>query len=230
MLLRPILTLALIFLAVSMSFGQQSDSQSAVILDEGLWVTFYDLPSRRFRAIRSAVLTRNHESAARDLSLAANYLSVEAARSSVVFRAPLGDVVRQLRRMEEGVGNVTLEELDALFGRAHWLLAQHYLMFARAARNASNGRNTSLYLWATTHHIERAVLWSNVAITREVHTTLEGLQELASKLGDPETAPRAYRERPIVRAEKLLREIGRQIDRPVLLPKPDEIPALETGE
>jgi len=228
MLLRQILALTLIFLAVSTSFGQQSESQSAIVLDEDLWVTFYDLPSRRFRAIRTAVLTRDHESAARDLSLAANYLSVEAARSSAVFQAPLGDVVSQLRRMENDVGMVTLESLDALFGRAHWLLAQHFLEFARGARDARNNRNTSLYLWATTHHIERAILWSNIAVTREVHTTLEGLQELAGKLRDPETAARAYRERPIVRAEVLLRKIGVQIDRRVLLPKSDEIAESET--
>lgn len=230
MLLRQILALTLISLAVSTSFGQQSESQSAIVLDEDLWVTFYDLPSRRFRAIRTAVLTRDHESAARDLSLAANYLSVEAARSSAVFQAPLGDVVSQLRRMENDVGMVTLEALDALFGRAHWLLAQHFLEFARGARDARNNRNTSLYLWATTHHIERAILWSNIAVTREVHTTLEGLQELAGKLRDPETAARAYRERPIVRAEVLLRKIGVQIDRRVLLPKSDEIAESETEQ
>ena len=218
MLLRLTLILALIFLAASASYSQQNDRQSAVVLDEGLWVTFYDLPSRRFRTIRTAILTRNHEAAARDLSLAANYLSVEAARSSAVFQAPLSDVVTRLRRMEENVGSVTLEELDALFGRAHWLLAQHYLGFARDARDARNSRNMSLYLWATTHHIERAILWSNVAITREVHATLEGLRELAGELANPESAAQAYRERPIVRAENLLKKIGKQIDRRVLLP------------
>lgn len=228
MLLRPILTLTLIFLVVSTSFGQQSENQSAVVLDEGLWVTFYDFPSRRFRAIRAAVLTRNHESAARDLVLTANYLSVEAARSSAVFQAPLGDVVSELSRMEAVVGEITLDELDALFGRAHWLLAQHYLAFARDARNARDNRNTSLYLLATIHHIERAILWSNVAVTREIHATLEGLQELAGELRDPETAARAYRERPLVRAEKLLRKIGIQMDRRVLLPISDEIPESET--
>lgn len=216
---RLILVFAMIFLAVSTSFGQQSQGQSAVVLDEELWVTFYDLPSRRFRAIRSAVLTRNHESAARDLSLAANYLSVEAERSSVVFRGPLNDVVAQLRRMEADVGHITLDELDALFGRAHWLLAQHYLEFAREARDARHNRSTSLYLWATTHHIERAILWSNVAITREVHRTLEGLQKLAGEIGNQETSARAYRERPIVKAESLLRKIGEQIDRRVILPE-----------
>lgn len=225
MLSRPTVTLVLLALALSTSFGQQSERQSAVVLDEGLWITFYDLPSRRFRAIRTAILTRDLDSAARDLSLAANYVSVEAARTSAVFQAPLSDVVRQLRRMEENVEDITLDELDALFGRAHWLLAQHYLEFARAARDARDGRNTSLYLWATTHHIERSILWSNVAVTREVHATLEGLQELAGKLADPETAARAYKERPVVRAEKLLRKIGRQIDRRVLLPSSDDATA-----
>ena len=215
---KSILPLMLIFLGASATYGQQRDSQSAVVLDENLWVTFYDFPSRRFRAIRTAVLTRDNESAARDLSVAANYLSVEAERSSAVFQTPLGDVVNHLRRMGSDIERVTLDELDALFGRAHWLLAQHYLEFAREARDARHNRNASLYLWATTHHIERAILWSNVAVTREVYTTLEGLQELAGKLGNPETSARAYRERPIARAESLLRKIGKQVDRRVLLP------------
>lgn len=219
---KTLLPLMLIFLGVSASYGQQGGSQSAVVLDENLWVTFYDLPSRRFRAIRAAVLTRDHQAAARDLSAAANYLSVEAERSAAVFQAPLRDVVNQLRRMESDVDKVTLEDLDSLFGRAHWLLAQHYLGFARDARDARHNRNASLYLWATTHHIERAILWSNATVTREVHSTLEGLQKLAGELGNPETSARAYRERPIVRAENLLRKIGQQIDRRVLLPLPPE--------
>ena len=219
---RLISTISLILLAVSPVYGQTEETQSAVVLEEGLWVTFYDLPSRRFRAIRTAVLTQKLDAAARDLSLTANYFSVEASRSADVFQAPLNDVVNKLRHMAENIETVTLEDLDKLFGRAHWLLAQHYLHFARVARDARNGRNASLYLWATTHHIERAILWSDVAVTREVHDTLEGLQDLAGKLGNPETAARAFRERPIVRAETLLRKIGEQIDRRVLLPKSDD--------
>ncbi len=218
MFLRSILLLMLIFLGAATSFGQQSGNQSSVVLDENLWVTFYDLPSRRFRAIRAAILTRDNESAAHDLSVTANYLSVEAERSSAVFQAPLHDVVGQLRRMEATVEGVTLEELDVLFGRTHWLLAQHYLELARQARDTRQNRNASLYLWATIHHMERAILWSNVAVTREVHATLEGLQEVASELRNPETSERAYRERPIVQAENLLRKVGKQIDRRILAP------------
>ena len=220
MFLRSILLLMLIFPGAAASFGQQSDNQSPVVLDENLWVTFYDLPSRRFRAIRAAILRRDNESAARDLSVTANYLSVEAERSSAVFQAPLRDAIGQLRRMEANIEGVTLEELDVLFGRSHWLLAQHYLEFARQARDTRQNRNASLYLWATTHHIERAILWNNVAVTREVHATLEGLQEVAGELRNSETSASAYRERPIARAENLLRKVGKQIDRRVLIPLP----------
>ena len=218
MFVKSLLPLVLIFTGAAAYADQQRDSQSPVVLDEELWVTFYDLPSRRFRAIRTAILTRNNESAARDLVVTANYLSIESDRSSATFQAPLRDVVEQLRKMEVAVDTVTLEELDALFGRAHWLLAQHYLELAREARDARQSRNASLYLWATTHHMERAMLWSNVAVTREAQTALEGLRKVAGDLQDPATSARAYKERPVVRAEKLLRKIGKQIDRRVILP------------
>ena len=221
MFVKSLLPLVLVLSGAVAYADQQSTSQSPVVLDEQLWVTFYDLPSRRFRAIRTAILTRNNESAARDLSVTANYLSVESDRSSATFQAPLRDVVDKLRQMEAAVDEVTLEELDGLFGRAHWLLAQHYLELARQARDARQSRDTSLYLWATTHHMERAMLWSNVAVTREAQTALEGLRKIAGDLQNPKTAARAYKERPVVRAEKLLRKIGKQIDRRVILPAAD---------
>lgn len=215
---KIMLPLLLVIFGVATYADEQLDRQASVVLDEDLWITFYDLPSRRFRAIRTAILVRNNESAARDMSVTANYLSVEADRSSAVFQAPLRNVVDRLRGMGAAVEEVTLEELDALFGRAHWLLAQHYLDLARRARDARQDRNASLYLWATTHHMERALLWSNVAVTREAHATLEDLREIGSLLQDPETSARAYKEKPVVRAEQLLRKIGKQIDRRVLLP------------
>ncbi len=195
------------------------DRHKPIVLDENLWVTFYDLPSRRFRTIRSALIARDFESAARDLSVTASYLSVENDRTSVVFRQPLDDVIATLYSMQERLDQVTLQELDAVFGRAHWLLAQHYLEFARRARDVRDARDTSLYLWATTHHMERAMLWNDVAIDSGVHKTLEGLRKLAGQLQDPDSAKRAFSEKPIVRAETLLRRIGEQIGRPVLLPE-----------
>lgn len=224
MFVKLILTLLIIFAATIVHADQQRSSQAPIVLDEELWVTFYDLPSRRFRAIRAAILTRDNESAARDLSITANYLSIESDRAVAALQAPLSDVVDQLRQKAAAVDKVTLDELDELFGRAHWLLAQHYLALARQARDTRQNRNASLYLWATTHHMERAMLWSNVAVTREAHAALEGLRKTAGELQNPETSARAYKERPVVRAETLLRKIGKQMDRRVILP-----PAATTG-
>lgn len=218
MIARTTIALMLLFLAASTGLGQQGDRESTVVLEEGIWVTFYDVPSRRFRVVRTAVLTQNLETVARDLSIAANYLSIEADRAAEELRGPLSEVVDRIRHFQQNPRAISLRDLDATFARAHWLLAQHYLGFAREARNEKNSRNMSLYLWATTHHIERAILWSDVAITRDVHSTLEGLQKIAGDLQDPKTEARAYRERPIVQAEKLLTKIGAQIDRRVLLP------------
>lgn len=215
---KLIALLVFMLLVAMQSPAQEQPRQTSIVLDEDSWVAFYDLPSRRFRAIRTAILNRDGDAASRDLLVTANFVSVEAERSSPVFQAPLRDVVDRLRGLSENTDTVTLKQLDALFGRTHWLLAQHYLQFARQARDARQGRNTSLYLWATTHHMERAILWSNAAVTREVHKTLEELRELAGRLQDPQRSARAFAEKPIVRAERLLRKIGEQIDRPVLLP------------
>ena len=220
MLLKLSMLLTLVFFANELALGQQQDRQSAVVLDENLWVTFYDLPSRRFRAIRSAVLTRNFDAARQDLAVTATYLAIETDRATAVLQGPLREVTDQLRTFESSIDDVALSDLDASFGRAHWLLAQHYLQFARKARDARQDRNTSLYLWATAHHIERAVLWSDVAVTRDVQKTLEDLREIAGDLQDPARAARAYRERPVVRAENLRRKGGKQIDRRILVALP----------
>lgn len=218
MRLNLLLAVVLLLLFVTPSVAREQHRQTAIVLDEDMWVAFYDLPSRRFRAIRTAILSRDGAAAARDLVVTANFVAVEAERASAVFQVPLRDVVEQMRRLGGEIDTVTLRQLDTLFGRIHWLLAQHFLDFARRARDAREGRNTSLYLWATTHHMERAVLWSNIAVTRDVHVTLEELRAVAGRLQDPKTAPQAFAEKPIVRAERLLRDIGGQIDRPVLLP------------
>lgn len=218
MFFRIILLLAILPVGAAAQSNQQTDRQSPVVLDENQWVTFYDVPSRRFRAIRSAVLTRNFAAASRDLAVSTNYLSIEIERAAAELQGPMRELAERLHQMESAPDQITLDELDAQFGRAHWLLAQHYLGYARSARDARQARNTSLYLTAATHHLERAMLWSNASIDDDVHDTLEDLRETAGELLSRETADAAFRERPIVRADRLLRKIGEQINRRVWLP------------
>lgn len=215
--LRIIVSIAI--LTAGVSFAAQHESQrSAVVLDENVWVAFYDLPSRRFRDIRSALMNGNFESAARDLTLAASYVSIEADRSSDALGPPLSEVADQLRHLAAQPESIALGEFNGVFGRTHWLLAQHFIQGARDTRDARQNRATSLNLWAAAHHMERAILWSDVPISREVRKTLDQLRDVAGRLQQSNRIEAAYSERPVVRAEKLLRKIGKQIDRPVRLP------------
>ncbi len=191
-----------------------------VTMDENLWVAFYDVPSRRFRDIRAAFVRREFARASRDLATSASYLTIEANRALPAIAERLDEVANRMTWISEHIDDVdvTTTDLDSLFSRSHWLLAQHFLDMARRSRDSGQNRNAGLYLWATTHHLERAVLWSNSRISRDVQKTLEDLRDLADQLQDENLAAAAYRDKPLVRADKLLRKLGKTIDRPIVLP------------
>ena len=201
------------------TFAAKDAQQSPVTIDEDVWAVFYDVPSRRFRNIRVNFVQRKFDVAATDPLTSARYLSIEADRAEEAISRRLHEVADRLTWIAENIDdeNVSGADLDAQFGRAHWLLAQHYLSLARQSRDRASYRNSGLYLWATAHHLERAVLWSNARIDRKLHTTLESLRDLAVRMQDPKRAEKALGEKPIVRAEKLLSTLGRTIDRPVSL-------------
>lgn len=208
--------LALIAAAAS---ADPSD-RAFVTVDENLWVAFYDVPSRRFRDIRNAFVKQEFAMAASDLGTSASHLLVEADRALPELAVRLNDVAGRMMQVAADIESpsVTVSDLDALFGRAHWLLAQHYLDMARQARDRQKYRVEGRYLWATTHHLERAVLWSNARVDKKVFNTLESLRELATQLQDDKQALKAHRKKPLVQADKTLRELGKLIDRPVVLP------------
>lgn len=212
------LVVALVFVATAVLADQQE--RAFVSVDENLWVAFYDVPSRRFRDIRNAFVKQEFAMAASDLGTSASHLRVEADRALPELAVRLNEVADRMMRLADDIEepSVTIADLDALFGRAHWLLAQHYLDMARQARDRQQYRVEGRYLWATTHHLERAVLWSNARIDRKVLNTLERLRDLAVRLQDDKQALKADREKPLVQADKTLRELGKLIERPVVLP------------
>ncbi len=220
---RSCLTLLLMLAGAAAPCQEQASRQSKLVLDEDVWVTFYDLPSRRFREIRTAILEENNEAAARDLAVSANYVSVEADRASDNLRGPMQEVVARLRALSDDIDSATLQDLDRVFARAHWLLAQHYVELARKSRDIRDNRATSLYLYAISHHLERTLLRSNKAVNREVATTLQNLRDIAGRLQGEKTFEQAYKEKPVVRAERLLRKIGMDIERTVLIAPSPEI-------
>lgn len=194
--------------------------QPLVTMDEDRWVAFYDVPSRRFRDIRNAFMQRNFTMAARDLGASASYLRIEADRALPELAVRLNDVASRMIRMSENLEDtaVSVTDLDASFGRAHWLLAQHYLDMARRARDRQRWRVEGRYLFAATHHLERAVLWSDARVDKKLYRALEDLRDLAARLQDDKQALKAHREKPLVQADKTVRQLGELIDRPVVIP------------
>ena len=208
-------------LLVSATLAQtEGNPRSDITLDEDVWVLFYDLPSRRFRNVRDAFVRRNWPLARRDLEASAGFLRTELARADETLVKPLKEVIRRIEMIAENIEtpSVSGSDLDAAFARAHWLLAQHYLLLSEAARDSGDSRSTGNYLWATAHHLERCVLWSDARLTRRQLTSLEKLRDMAGRLRYTDDPASVYKSRPLASARKTLREIGEHLERRVWLP------------
>lgn len=215
-----LLIIALSLIVFQPALSQSTDSKRQVFaLDENTWVLFYDVPSRRFRRIRDAFVRRDWETVSADLKVSAGFLRAEAERAPDTLVAPIGETAVRLEDIAENIqaSNVSGSDLDAVFARAHWLLAQHYLELSVAARDSGDSRNAGAYLWATVHHMERTVLWSDARMNRAHTKSLDRLRDLADRLRDADDPTRIYKERPIALARKTLIELGDFLDRRIWL-------------
>jgi hypothetical protein len=204
-------------LIVTVAASQEPADQRLVVLDEDVWVTFYDLPSRRFRSIRDAFVRRDFSAVARDLDISISFISVEAGRAGPELEPALSSVVAEMQAIR---GNLTDEQLnasqlDVLFARTHWLLSQQYLVFAIEAKDLALNRNAGRYLMASAHHLERAVLWSNARITKDVVKSLDSIRDMATQLQVSSAPEKVYKDKPWRLAAKTLIDVGKQIDRVV---------------
>lgn len=215
--MKKFLAIITLGMVVGGAVAQDLPDQRLVVLDEDVWVTFYDLPSRRFRSIRDAFVRRDFQSVSRDLDITIGFLSVEANRAAPELKPAISEVVKQLQDVRGRLSDTSLSvgQLDAIFARAHWLLSQQYLLLAMQARDLMLYRNAGRYLYATAHHLERAVLWSNARISRDVVNSLDSIRDMASKLQNSDSPERVFKDRPVRLTTKTLIEIGEQIDRRV---------------
>lgn len=195
----------------------QVPEQRLLMLDEGVWIAFYDLPSRRFRSIRDAFVRGNFESVSRDLEVTIGFLRIEAERAVAELQPVMGDVVTSLEAISSQLpdASVTVSRLDAIFARTHWLLSQHYLSLALEARESGMHRNAGRYLNATAHHLERAVMWSDARISSDIYKSLESIRAMSARLAGGESPERVYRDRPLRLTARVLVAIGAHLDRRV---------------
>lgn len=215
--LVAILSALVSLLPLLASADEHRGNQPLFTLDENVWATFYDLPSRRFRSIRDAFIRRDFEAAEHDLQVSTGFLSVEVGRSVAPLNAPLSEVIDQLDKIRADIRSqsVTTSDFDAAFARAHWLLAQHFLVLALQARDAKQHVNAGRYLWATAHHLERAVLWSDARIDRSLVNALDATREMGTRLQSSKNPERVYRDKPIATTAKVLIRIGDHLSRKV---------------
>jgi hypothetical protein len=193
------------------------ENQNLFTLNEQVWVLFYDVPSRRFRRSRDAFVRRDWDSVSNDLALSAGFIRAEASRSAVDLNYPLENIADRLDEIAENIQSTQISgsDLDAAFARAHWLLAQHYLELSVLARDSDNGRNAGSYLWATAHHMERTVLWSDARMTRSQIRSLDRLRDVADRLRDGENPAAIFKEKPLTLARETLVELGDFMDRKI---------------
>ena len=210
-----VLGAVLVVFLLTASLTPSAAQEQRLVLDEDVWVTFYDLPSRRFRNIRDAYLRRDFASVSRDINVASSYLAVETERARPELQGALGEVTRRLQEIGDGLPDsfVSIEQLDNVFGRAHWLLSQHFFVLSMQSRDAAEHRTAGLYLAATAHHMERSVLWSEARINRDILRSLEGIREMAGRLQESRRPERVYRDEPLRLAARTLRSIGNHLDR-----------------
>lgn len=207
---------ALIWPVSQLSAAEKSEG---IMLDEDVWVLFYDVPSRRLRRARDAFVRRDWGTVAGDLAVAAGFVRAEASRSIDDLVFPLENIADRLDSIGDGIESPDIvgSDLDAAFARAHWLLAQHYLELAVSSRDALDSKNAGAYLWATVHHMERTVLWSDARLTRPQLNSLETLGDLAGRLRNAKDSAEIFKEQPIKLARKTLFDLGEHMDRKIWL-------------
>ena len=216
-----------LFLTLAILPAKADDSvegQRLFAIDENVWVTFYDLPSRRFRSIRDAFIRRDFAAVTRQLEPTIGFLLIEVERATPAVQGALTEVVQKLQAIRDGIDDpsVTVGDLDSAFARAHWLLAQHYLVMAMKSRDDRLHESAGRYLWATAHHLERCVLWSGFRIDKDVLNSLESIREMSLRLQESSRPERVYRDKPIVLTGRTLVAIGEHLDRKVWIEAPVE--------
>jgi hypothetical protein len=208
-----VLSLALTICAHAAS--SQDAERPALVLDESAWVTFYDLPSRRFRNIRDGFLRRDFATVSRDIEATVGFLTVEAGRAVPELAGVFAENIDRLERVRTNLADsgVTIADLDNIFAQSHWVLSQHYLVEAIQSRDEGRHRMAGRNLIATAHHLERAVIWSGSRITGDVLESLESIREMASRLAEGGDTAEVYRDRPLRLAARTLASVGEKIDR-----------------
>ncbi len=215
----------LLVINAPVAFGQEprkassADKPPLFTLDGSVWVAFYDLPSRRFRAIRDAFIQRDFDRVSQDINASITFLQIELQRAPPALQLGLTEQVERLTDINNRLlsRDVSVQDLDPLFARTHWLLAQHYLRLAVHARDSKDYTTMGWLLVAGAHHMERTALWSNARITPSLEQSLVDLYRMADRLRDNPNQRWVRNAKPLVAAAETLQALSEHLERVVLV-------------
>lgn len=217
--MKLVITFLLMVCCAGSMAKEAETNQKLFSFDENYWVLFYDLPSRRFRAIRNDFIQGHYGLVSQNLRVAENHIRIEATRSTPPLTQKLIAVSDKLA--EAAVRNennqITVAEFNPLFAQAHWLLSQHFLTLSLTSKQNKNDRNAGHYLAATAHHVERAILWSDMKITPQTLQTLEEIAKQSNELLNAAKPLKVYKKRPIKKAWELIKETGDYLEKTVTI-------------
>lgn len=217
--MKLVITFLLMVCCAGSMAKEAEPNQKLFSFDENYWVLFYDLPSRRFRAIRNDFIKGHYGLVSQNLRVAENHIRIEATRSSPPLDQKLIAISDRLSEsaLRNENNQITVAEFNPLFAQAHWLLSQHYLTLSLTSKENENHPNAGHYLAATAHHVERAILWSDMRITPKTLKTLDDIAAQSNELLNANKPLKVYKKRPIRKAWELIQETGDYLEKTVTI-------------
>jgi hypothetical protein len=151
---------------------------------EQVWLYFADKPEEYFEETVSDLDAVGPKAAAHDLRTAAAYLKIEAGRSrgasGKALRASIDELEDAAGRVGGGV-TIPSDEMNRVFARAHWALAQHH--FARASALAARDKiKAGKELDAAATHVEHGMGWLDPEPDETRTAALQGVRETAGEM------------------------------------------------
>ncbi len=196
----------------SASASTSESKSTRFVMDGDTFIVFYDLPSRRFRALQQAFINQNTEQFDRDLEVTIQYLAAEKSRMDPRLQAPIDQTIESLRAFPS-TSDLSLSDMQQHFARVHWLLAQHFLQIAHRQTQSTETAETWLYYTATAHHLERAVLWASLEIDKTLTANLDSLRAVTSATMHKRNKDK--RQRTLQRTAQTLKKLSTELELPL---------------
>jgi hypothetical protein len=165
---------------------REATPQGPIVVEDEWWILFVDEPGYRFHRARDFFLRKDAKAAAQEIRKASFFVRMEAARGvDKADKDVLMASVNELRKLADDVERgsvVSAKRLDEAFARAHYRLAKHHQVKAKAVHAKGEHRRVGHELNAAAHHLEHGIAWSGHEAERGTLDVIKGARLVSGKL------------------------------------------------